>query len=239
MRIPLLYTAAVRSGRRRTETEIRDRTDELLRLVGLIDKADARPIESHQPPPGRGRHALDRLLVPPGELLHEVLDQQRNVLAAFDQARQHDRHDLESMVEVTAERAERDFLGPYLRRILALAVFGAAHYIFLWSGDILFSYAVAAGALLILLYGKWKPILIALAILAGVGFIPEFDAVWVIAGGWPRDLHYLLRLRSSSSRAFSSSLRLSSRASLPFLPRRSPSCCGGAGAAAGFATGTG
>ena len=82
-----------------------------------------------------------------------------------------------------AERAERDFLGPYLRRILALAVFGAAHYIFLWSGDILFSYAVAAGALLILFYGKWKPILIALAVLIGVGFIPQFDAVWGIAGG--------------------------------------------------------
>ena len=82
-----------------------------------------------------------------------------------------------------AERAERAFLGPYLRRILALAVFGAAHYIFLWSGDILFSYAVAAGALLILFYGKWKPILIALAILAGVGFVPRFDAVWGIAGG--------------------------------------------------------
>ena len=82
-----------------------------------------------------------------------------------------------------AECAERDFLGPYLRRILALAVFGAAHYIFLWSGDILFSYAVAAGALLILFYGKWKPILIALAILVGVGFIPQFDAVWAIAGG--------------------------------------------------------
>ena len=48
MRIPLLYTAAVRSGRQRTETEIRDRTDELLRLVGLIDKADARPIDLTQ-----------------------------------------------------------------------------------------------------------------------------------------------------------------------------------------------
>jgi uncharacterized protein len=82
-----------------------------------------------------------------------------------------------------AERAERDFLSPYLRRILALAVFGAAHYIFLWSGDILFSYAVAAGALLILLYGKWKSILIAMAVLIGVGFIPQFDAVWGIAGG--------------------------------------------------------
>ena len=82
-----------------------------------------------------------------------------------------------------AERAQRDFLFPYLRRILALAVFGAAHYIFLWSGDILFSYAVAAGALLILLYGKWKPILIALPILVGVGFIPQLDVVWGIAGG--------------------------------------------------------
>ena len=48
MRIPLVYTAAVRAGRQRTETEIRDRTDELLRLVGLIDKADARPIDLTQ-----------------------------------------------------------------------------------------------------------------------------------------------------------------------------------------------
>ena len=48
MRIPLLYTAAVRAGHRRTETEIRDRTEELLRMVGLIDKADARPIDLTQ-----------------------------------------------------------------------------------------------------------------------------------------------------------------------------------------------
>jgi uncharacterized protein len=53
-----------------------------------------------------------------------------------------------------AERAERKFMVPYLRRILALAVFGALHFIFLWGGDILFSYAIAAGGLLILLYGK-------------------------------------------------------------------------------------
>lgn len=81
-----------------------------------------------------------------------------------------------------AERAGRDFLWPYLRRIGALAVFGAAHYIFLWDGDILFSYAVGAGALLVLLYGKWKPILIALVPLAGAGFIPGFKPVWGIAG---------------------------------------------------------
>ena len=80
-----------------------------------------------------------------------------------------------------AERAERDFLWPYLRRIGALAVFGAANYIFLWDGDILFSYALGAGALLLLLYGKWKHILIALVPLVAVGFIPGFDSVWGIA----------------------------------------------------------
>jgi len=81
-----------------------------------------------------------------------------------------------------AERAERDFLWPYLRRIGALAVFGAVHYIFLWDGDILFSYALGAGALLILLYGKWKHILIALVPLAALGFIPGLDSVWGMAG---------------------------------------------------------
>ena len=81
-----------------------------------------------------------------------------------------------------AEHAGRDFMGPYLRRILGLAVFGAAHYIFLWSGDILFSYAVGAGALLILLYGKWKQILVALAVLVGIGFIPDMDPIFGIAG---------------------------------------------------------
>ena len=41
-----------------------------------------------------------------------------------------------------AERAGREFKIVYLRRVLALAVFGAAHFILLWAGDILFSYAV-------------------------------------------------------------------------------------------------
>jgi uncharacterized membrane protein YeiB len=82
-----------------------------------------------------------------------------------------------------AERAERDFIGPYVRRIGALAVIGAVHYIFLWAGDILFSYAVAAAALLILLYGKWKPIVIAFAILLGIAFIPRLGPVGAMAGG--------------------------------------------------------
>ena len=84
---------------------------------------------------------------------------------------------------VRAERAGREFKRVYLRRILALAVFGAAHFIFLWNGDILFSYAVGALLLLIVLYGKPKPILIVCALLVGVGFIPDFDASFPVAGG--------------------------------------------------------
>jgi uncharacterized membrane protein YeiB len=84
-----------------------------------------------------------------------------------------------------AERAGRigwAFLTPYLRRIGALAVFGAAHYIFLWSGDILFSYSVGAAALLILLYGKWKPLLIGMAVLIGIGFLPDMSPAFGVAG---------------------------------------------------------
>lgn len=81
-----------------------------------------------------------------------------------------------------AERAERPFLRPYLRRILALAVFGAMHCIFLWAGDILYSYASAAGGLLILLYGRWKPILIAMVALIALAFVPGLGAIGQVAG---------------------------------------------------------
>src|SRR5260221_3682515 len=70
-----------------------------------------------------------------------------------------------------AERSDRGFIAPYLRRILALAVFGAVHYIFIWQGDILYSYATAAGALMIVLYGRVKPMLLAIAVLIGLGFL--------------------------------------------------------------------
>ena len=81
-----------------------------------------------------------------------------------------------------AEQAGRNFMGPYLRRLGGLAVFGALHYIFLWSGDILFSYAVGAVGLLLVLYGTWKPILLALLVLIGVGMIPTLNPVFAIAG---------------------------------------------------------
>ena len=82
-----------------------------------------------------------------------------------------------------AEAAGRNFIGTYLRRILALGVIGAVHYIFIWQGDILFSYAVAAGALMILLCGKWKPIFIGMAACLGLGFIPGFDPFFAIVFG--------------------------------------------------------
>jgi uncharacterized protein len=82
-----------------------------------------------------------------------------------------------------AERAQRDFLVPYMRRIAALAVFGALHFIVLWGGDILFSYAVGATALLIVLHGRPLYILLGIAIAIGVGFIPGCDWSFGVAGG--------------------------------------------------------
>jgi uncharacterized membrane protein YeiB len=73
-----------------------------------------------------------------------------------------------------AESAGRGFLKPYLRRIAALAVFGALHHIFLFGGDILFSYAVGALFLLVVLYGTWKWLLAAIAVAIGLSFLPGF-----------------------------------------------------------------
>jgi len=84
---------------------------------------------------------------------------------------------------VRAERAGRAFTQMYLRRILALAVFGAVHFIYLWEGDILFSYAAGALALLVVLYGRALPILIGCAVLAGLGFIPDAEPLFRVAGG--------------------------------------------------------
>ncbi len=73
-----------------------------------------------------------------------------------------------------AEQAGRAFAGPYLRRTLALAMFGTLHFIFIWAGDILFSYAAGAVLLMIVFHAKPKVLLLitgacaSLAILLGV-----------------------------------------------------------------------
>jgi uncharacterized membrane protein YeiB len=84
---------------------------------------------------------------------------------------------------VRAERAGREFTRVYLRRILALAVFGAVHYIYLWEGDILFSYAMGALALLIILYGRAWPIVVGCGVLIGLGVGVDSDLFFRGAGG--------------------------------------------------------
>ena len=103
---------------------------------------------------------------------------------------------------VRAERAGRAFLKVYLRRILALAAFGGIHYIYLWEGDILFSYAVGALALLIVLYGRARWILIALAVLVGLGFIPRADPFFGVAGGLATTGLLALYLRGKKNISF-------------------------------------
>ena len=88
-----------------------------------------------------------------------------------------------AVMMVRAEQAGREFKKVYLRRVLALAMFGAAHFILLWEGDILFSYAVAALMLMVVLYGKTRPLLLAIAIVIGLGFIPDMGNIFAVAAG--------------------------------------------------------
>jgi uncharacterized protein len=43
-----------------------------------------------------------------------------------------------------AQEGAREFTLPYLRRIAGLFAFGCAHYVLVWTGDILHNYAAAA-----------------------------------------------------------------------------------------------
>jgi uncharacterized protein len=88
-----------------------------------------------------------------------------------------------AVMMVRAEQAGRDFKQVYLRRVFALAVFGAAHFIFLWQGDILFSYAIGALMLMVVLYARPKPLLITMAVVIGLGCIPDWNPLFGVAGG--------------------------------------------------------
>jgi uncharacterized protein len=70
-----------------------------------------------------------------------------------------------------AEQAGRAFLGPYVRRTLALAVFGALHAIFIWAGDILFGYAMGAVLLMIVFYTQPKLLLMLAGTCLGVALL--------------------------------------------------------------------
>ncbi len=81
-----------------------------------------------------------------------------------------------------AEAAGRAFLVPYLRRIAGLALIGTVHYILIWGGDILFSYAVAALCLLVVLFARATWLLLSIVLLAVAGAVFKQNWTFTIAG---------------------------------------------------------
>jgi len=80
-----------------------------------------------------------------------------------------------------AQAAGRPFLPLYLRRLAALAVFGLLHHIFLWSGDILLSYAIGALVLLITLFARGKWLLAAILACFALSAIPSLRIAGMLA----------------------------------------------------------
>lgn len=82
-----------------------------------------------------------------------------------------------------SEATGRAFIKPYIRRIIALAIFGILHNVLLWPGDILYSYAFTAAGLLIILFGQWKWVVASIVGLIGVCFIPGMGSFSAVVGG--------------------------------------------------------
>lgn len=85
-----------------------------------------------------------------------------------------------------AESADRAFVTPYVRRIIGLFLFGSAHFVVLWTGDILHNYAVTAVLLLLIVTRSWKAWWSTLASVAAIGgamfaFDAKFDSMVMTA----------------------------------------------------------
>jgi uncharacterized membrane protein YeiB len=77
--------------------------------------------------------------------------------------------------------AGRPFLPAYGRRIAVLGLFGLLHYLLLWSGDILISYAIGALALMLMLFARTRPMLGAVAACFVLAQLPGFGfAGWLV-----------------------------------------------------------
>lgn len=76
-----------------------------------------------------------------------------------------------------AQSTDRGFVTPYIRRIIGLFLFGSAHYVLVWTGDILHNYAMTAIFLLLITTNSWRT---SLALL--LSFIATGVAVFFTAG---------------------------------------------------------
>lgn len=76
------------------------------------------------------------------------------------------------------EEKTENFTGFFSRRMLVLSLFGIAHILFLWAGDILFCYSIAGFVMLLLhkLPTKWQ-------LLMAV-FFYFFIGIWMTIGVW-------------------------------------------------------
>ena len=93
-----------------------------------------------------------------------------------------------------AEISERVFVKPYIRRIIGLFLFGSAHFVMVWTGDILHNYAVTALLLLLIVSQSWKAwfaMLLWVAVL-GYAFYPESLAMTAALLGLVAVLMYFL-----------------------------------------------
>ena len=82
-----------------------------------------------------------------------------------------------------SEAAGRAFFKPYIRRIIALAIFGIIHTVFIWPGDILYSYAFTAAALLLVLFAPWRLIVDCAILFTVLGVISELPQIKALSKG--------------------------------------------------------
>jgi uncharacterized protein len=82
-----------------------------------------------------------------------------------------------ALLQTRLAASDRPFTALYLRRTLALAVFGLLHIVLLWPGDILLAYAITALCLLPFAQVKGKALWI-----SGVGLYLLVALSWVLMG---------------------------------------------------------
>ncbi|MEO8160550.1 MAG: DUF418 domain-containing protein [Arenimonas sp.] len=91
-----------------------------------------------------------------------------------------------------AQEGDRAFAVPYMRRIAGLFAFGCAHFVLVWTGDILHNYAAAALFLLLIVTRSWLGWLATLLSVVAIGY--GFGVEWLlvslgfvaaaVAAGW-------------------------------------------------------